>query len=198
MPLTIREAGPKDREALARSLAEAFLEEPVSIWAVPPERLRRPLLVRFFREYLRQHERYGTVWCDDDRMGAAIWSPPGESKMGIGDTIALVARVFHPRMIFRGPLLAWGGLAVERRQPAAQDFFYLAALGVSPAAQGRGLGSKLMAPAFELCDTDRVGAYLESSKPENIDFYNRHGFRVTGEQRLPRGPLIPLMYRKPN
>lgn len=193
----IREAGPDDRAQLAEALADALIDEPTTIWAIPDRQLRRPLLVKFFREYLRQHERHGLIWCDHALTGAAVWAPPGSARTGLGDSISLALAAFHRRMILRAPLLAWGAVTVERRQPKVQDFFYLGLLGVAPAGQGQGLGSKLMAPVLELCDADRVGAYLESSKPENIGFYARHGFRVTGEARLPRGPLVPLMYRKP-
>ena len=55
----------------------------------------------------------------------------------------------------------------------------------------------MMAPMLEGCDRDGVGAYLESSREENIDFYARHGFRVTGERRLPRGPRLWPMWRDP-
>ncbi len=44
------------------------------------------------------------------------------------------------------------------------------------------------APVLEQCDRDGVGAFLESSKERNIDFYARHGFKVLRELRLPRGP----------
>lgn len=196
-PGEVREAGAADRESLARSLADAFLDDPVSAWTIPPERLRRPVLIRFFREFLRQHERHDTVWCDDALGGAAIWAPPGKTKMGVIDSIALVSRVAHPRLVARGPLLALGALSVERLQPKSGGFFYLAALGVDPSRQGEGVGSRLIRPVLDICDEDRVGAYLESSKPENVDFYVRHGFRVVGEKRLPRGPLLPLMYREP-
>ena len=70
-------------------------------------------------------------------------------------------------------------------------------LGTDPAAQGRGLGSAVLRPVLEQCDRDGVGAFLESSKERNIDFYARHGFRVTSEIRLPRGPLMWQMWRDP-
>lgn len=193
----VREAELGDREALALAMARAFLDDPVAQWAIPPDRLRESVLIRFYREFLRQHERHNTVWCDEDRSGAALWSPPGKAKMGVIDTISLLTRVAHPRLWLRGPLLGWGALSVERLQPKGGRFFYLAALGVDPVRQGEGIGSRLIAPALAICDEDRVGAYLESSRPENVDFYSRHGFRVVGEKRLPRGPLLPLMYREP-
>jgi hypothetical protein len=50
---------------------------------------------------------------------------------------------------------------------------------------------------LEECDRDGIGAYLESSKESNIDYYARFGFRVTGTIRLPRGPLFWPMWRDP-
>lgn len=192
---TIREAEPADHPRLAESLAAAFHDDPVAAWAIPPEPLREPVLRAFFLEYLRQKQRYGTVWCDDELRGAAIWAPPGKAVMGPADTIALLRRVFRVRLAARGPMLAWGALAVERRQPAGGGFFYLVALGVDPSAQGEGLGSRLMAPVLELCDAEAVPAYLESSKESNVAYYARHGFRSTAAHRLPRGPAVHLMFR---
>jgi hypothetical protein len=52
-------------------------------------------------------------------------------------------------------------------------------------------------PALELCDRDGVPAYLEASKEDNVPFYARHGFRVTREIKLPRGPIMYAMWREP-
>jgi ribosomal protein S18 acetylase RimI-like enzyme len=105
--------------------------------------------------------------------------------------------LLHPRLAWRLPLVARGLLEVQRNHPADPPHWYLAVLGTDPSAQGRGLGSATLAPVLERCDADGVGAYLESSKERNIDFYARHGFRVTAELRLPRGPSVWPMWREP-
>jgi predicted GNAT family N-acyltransferase len=46
------------------------------------------------------------------------------------------------------------------------------------------------------CDAERVPAYLESSKPANVPFYERHGFRVVGELAIEHGPPIWRMLRE--
>ena len=97
----------------------------------------------------------------------------------------------------RLPTLYRGLRQVERTHPAAPRHFYLAVLGIDPPQQGRGLGSALLAPVLELCDGEAVHAYLESSKERNVDFYSRHGFRVTREIRLPKGPPMWGMLREP-
>jgi ribosomal protein S18 acetylase RimI-like enzyme len=86
---------------------------------------------------------------------------------------------------------------MERKHPKTPQHWYLAVLGTAPDAQGRGLGSAVLGPVLEQCDRDGVGAYLESSKERNIDFYARHGFRVLEELRLLRGPKMWKMWREP-
>jgi len=103
--------------------------------------------------------------------------------------------VLHPRLLARAPLIASGLVGVERRHPHQPPHWYLAVLGTDPPAQGQGLGSAVLAPVLAQCDADGVGAYLESSKERNIAFYARHGFRVTEELRLPRGPRVWAMWR---
>jgi GNAT superfamily N-acetyltransferase len=71
----------------------------------------------------------------------------------------------------------------------------LAAIGVRPEQQGKGLGTALLEPGLD--HTDRLGlpAYLESSNIRNVPLYERHGFEVTEEVELPSGPPIWLMWR---
>jgi ribosomal protein S18 acetylase RimI-like enzyme len=105
--------------------------------------------------------------------------------------------MLHPRLLRRAPLVGYALLGLERRHPPKPPHWYLATLGTDPAAQGRGLGTAVLAPVLEECDRDGVGAYLESSNESNLDYYSRFGFRVTEEVRLPRGPRVWLMWRDP-
>ncbi|HEY7456386.1 MAG TPA: GNAT family N-acetyltransferase, partial [Solirubrobacterales bacterium] len=139
----------------------------------------------------------GFVYTDESRRGAALWASPGNWRTTALQDLRIATAFAHPRHWLRGPLVARGLLGVERLHPPAPPHFYLATLGVEPPAQGQGLGSRLLQPVLEICDADGVPAYLESSKESNIAFYARHGFRVTGEHSLPRGPKFWTMWRSP-
>jgi ribosomal protein S18 acetylase RimI-like enzyme len=67
------------------------------------------------------------------------------------------------------------------REPHAHLVF----LGVSPAAQGRGVGSAILKQTLAPLDGAGVCGYLEATTPRNVGLYARHGFEVTGEFDLP-------------
>jgi PPOX class probable F420-dependent enzyme len=193
----IRETAAPDREALARSLADAFMDDPVARWSAPRDSLRWTCLRRFFGAYLSIRVPMGLVWNDSALAGVAIWAPPGRGVTTTPEALRLMSAFGHPGLWPRGPLVGYGLLSVEHLHPKSPDHLYLATLGVKPSEQGRGLGSLLLGPALELCDRDGLAAYLEASKESNIAFYARHGFRVTREIKLPRGPTMYAMWREP-
>ena len=155
------------------------------------------MLEQFNRERLRQLVGEEDVWTAPGSASAALWAPPGRWRTTAREDLALLRPLLHPRLISRMPLVVRGLLGVERAHPLQPPHWYLAVLGTEPAAQGQGLGSAVLAPVLEQCDRDGVAAYLESSKERNIAFYARHGFRVTRELHLPRGPTMWAMWRDP-
>ena len=75
--------------------------------------------------------------------------------------------------------------------------WYLAFVGTREADRGLGLASACIGAVTARCDVDGLGAYLESSDPDNVPLYERHGFVVTGEVAVDGGPTVPLMWRDP-
>jgi ribosomal protein S18 acetylase RimI-like enzyme len=196
-PPAIRRATAADVPALAGMLARAFMDDPVAGWAFRPDALRPAALERFQAIRLRQLMLDGEVWTAADHSCAALWAPPERWRSTLRQDAELLPCFGHPRLLARMPLVTVGWLGLERRHPSEPAHYYLAVLGTDPRHQGRGLGSMLMGPVLEQCDRDGVGAYLESSKERNIDFYARHGFRVLEPVRLLRGPTMWKMWRDP-
>ncbi|MGO9761975.1 MAG: GNAT family N-acetyltransferase [Solirubrobacteraceae bacterium] len=196
-PPELRRATPADVPALARMLARAFLDDPVATWAWRPDHLREKAFERFQLVRLRQLLADDEVWTTADLSAAALWAPPRRWRITWRDTAQFGRAFVHPRLLARLPLVAYGWHRLELEHPLRPAHWYLAVLGTEPAAQGRGLGSAVLGPVLEQCDRDGVGAYLESSKERNIDFYARHGFRVTDELRVLRGPPMWGMWRDP-
>jgi ribosomal protein S18 acetylase RimI-like enzyme len=195
-PPAIRRATSGDIPVLAAVLARAFFDDPVASWAWKPDALRMEALERFHATRMRQLIDHEEVWCSEDRACAALWAPPGHWHSSLRETAQIVPCFLRPRLFARLPLVALGWEKLERGHPR-EPHYYLAVLGTDPGAQGRGIGSAVLRGVLEQCDRDGVGAFLESSKESNIAYYTRHGFRVTEEVRLLRGPTMWRMWRDP-
>ena len=191
----VRNAEPRERAALAAMLARSFHDDPVMSWFFPDERRRTDHCRRFFAMRLRQLLPQGETYTVDGGAGAAIWALPERWRLGTWEDIRMGLALL-PALGRRVGLAVRGVELIERAHPR-EPHYYLAVLGTDPTAQGQGIGSALLQPVLGACDRDEIPAYLESSKERNIDFYARHGFRVTGEVHLPEGPPVWSMWREP-
>ncbi len=83
----------------------------------------------------------------------------------------------------------------DRVHPA-EPHWYLGIIGADPGRQGTGAGRAVMEHVLERADAEGTPAYLESSKEQNLSYYERFGFTVTSEERLPDGgPRFWPMWR---
>jgi GNAT superfamily N-acetyltransferase len=192
----VRRATPADVPVIAGSLARAFRDDPVFRWLFPLGHSRVARNEAFFDLELRHlHLRHNEVWTAQDGAAAALWDPPGTWKVPL-PTLARTGPRLLRLLGARTPIGLYGLTRVEARHPEVPHW-YLAILGTDPDHQGRGLASAALAPVLARCDAEGTAAYLETATPENVPFYERHGFAVTGEVTLPRGPYLWLMTRRP-
>jgi len=193
-PPGVRRVAHEDHARLAEVLARAFLDDPVTAYFYPSSRTRLRHARRFFRARLATLSRQEQVWTTEDLHGAALWSLPGQWRERARDSLRLLPSA--PGLLPHPVRAVKAVQVIEERHPPERHF-YLSVLGIDPAEQGRGLGSALLRPVLDLCDEERFGAYLESSKERNVDLYARHGFRVRERISLPDGPSLWLMWRHP-
>jgi ribosomal protein S18 acetylase RimI-like enzyme len=193
--MQIRSAHTADHPPLTSVLARAFDDDPIMRWVFPGSRTRDRYGEAFFRWSLWRCADQRVTWTTDDLVGAAIWALPDRWQVTLPQLGALVRWTWRG-VGWRAPRVLWGFGSIERVHPHDRHL-YLAVLGVDPARQGAGVGSALLAPGLELCDREGLPAYLETGKERNLAFYGRHGFRVTGQLRLPRGPAVWSMRRDP-
>jgi len=61
---------------------------------------------------------------------------------------------------------------------------HLGPIAVAPEAQGKGIGTALMNRYIEHLKQERAAGYLETDRPENVEFYKKFGFIVQREEQL--------------
>jgi GNAT superfamily N-acetyltransferase len=196
----VRAARRDEAALLGEVLADAFAEDPVFAWLIPPQLGGRDQRMRtFFTSMSRSYLRRGKpCYLTGDASAAALWAAPGAWAMPLSQVILEAA---PNALALRHRLLRAlrTQLQIERLHARqSRPHWYLGYLGTRRGRRGQGLGTQMLREVLTGLDTDGVPAYLESSNERNLPLYERNGFRVVGElQALAYGPTIWRMWREP-
>jgi ribosomal protein S18 acetylase RimI-like enzyme len=170
----------------------AFNADPTSRWLYPEPRQYLTYFPQFISIFGGKAFEHNTAYYIGDYVGAALWFPPGIEP----DAEPLVDLIQHSvveqKQADRLALLEQMG-----HHHPTESHWYLAILGVSPKQQGKGYGSALIQNILQECDRTQTPAYLESSNPSNVPFYERHGFEVIGTIQAGTSPMLFPMIRYP-
>ena len=203
MTINTRPAQKADITELSHVLGRAFYDDPVSIWIMPDDQTRAAHLRKFFAAITRHHHLAGggaEVASDGSTIGAAaLWDPPGRWKQSAREQLMMLPS-FLLGFGFRMSTGRKLGEMLERMKQhhPEEPHWYLAVLGSDTVVRGKGYGHALMRSRLDRVDAEHAPAYLESSKYQNIAYYQRFGFEVTGELVVPDGgPRLWPMWRAP-
>lgn len=179
MPVTIRPAAESDLPAISTLLGESFAEiESLAalVGGDPAQRLGR-MFGMWTKKFYLPHG-YVDVAEDQGRIvGVALWAYP-KRYMSLIDDIRLLPTYVK--------VLRWRLIPAARRELITGSYhpkeahWYLFAIGVAGAGQGKGTGSALLEHGLA-----RVGdgtVYLEAANSRAARLYQRFGF-------VPMGPL---------
>jgi GNAT superfamily N-acetyltransferase len=192
----VRDVTAIDTDPLAAVLGRAFADDPVWRWMFPRHPERMAAMFGMLLRHAHLPNGVNELAEQDGRiLAGALWDPPGRWRISVITQLRQFPGLL--RVMGNRTFAVLRGLAdIERAHPV-EPHWYLAILGTEPSAQGHGLGSMLLRSRLNRCDERRFPVYLESSKEDNVPYYERFGFRVTGELTLPDGPPIWPMWRDP-
>ena len=185
-------------EAVA-CLTAAFQEDPVLSYLFEDEEQRPLMLAAFFANRLasrNETDRLLVPSGSDARNAAALWEAPEKDSENDSSFNAVVAAgISLLGQDWISDRLA--NLRVLGEAKPKDRHWYLSFVGTRPESRGKGLASTLIESVTNICDQEKIPAYLESSNPDNVSLYESHGFRVIGEAVIKDGPKVPLMWRDP-
>jgi ribosomal protein S18 acetylase RimI-like enzyme len=171
----------------------AFSADPAARWLFPDSSKYLTHGRDFLSAFARKAFDHETAYYIEGWKGSACWLPPGIDPDE--DELISVLRRNVPEHIQEEVLSILEQTGKYR--PSDMPCWYLPVMGVDPIYQNRGLGSLLMQHALARINEDGITAYLESSNPSNIPFYERHGFEVMGKVQVGSSPVFHPMLRHP-
>ena len=164
------------RDAAARVLARAFITNPVNIAAFGA--LNFASNEAFFRAALAMMKGQKLVAVDGSLiLGVIHWVHSPKCQFSGAEKLRMIPPMVKGLGLLSSLKVGSWMSAWSKRDPA-EPHIHLGPIGVDPKAQGRGIGHRLMERYCEELDRAAVAGYLETDRPENLDFYKRFGFQV--------------------
>lgn len=168
------------------------------MWMMPDDSRRRRGLSRMFATMTRHHFLATGVAEVAHRGGAlsaaALWDPPGRWKHTRLEELLMMPGFLRAlgRRVTRGQQLA----ELMKKHHPEEPHWYLSVIGSDLTVRGGGFAQALLRSRLAHVDAEYAPAYLESSNPDNVGYYQRFGFEVTGEIAVPDGgPVMTAMWR---
>jgi len=192
----------RDVAAGAAELATAFAEYP-TFAVLFPNALRRPSdIAHVMRFFIHCGLLRGEVLATSGRLEAiSIWYRSPEASFGLETAIRAGALRLPLRLGWRSFMRfkLLGDTKQRQRHERMPDRCHLLdIIGVGPHHAGKGFATGLLEAKLAQLDSEGQSAYLETSDPRNIGYYNRFGFAVVSSYRsqdlesfcMLRGPVI--------
>jgi ribosomal protein S18 acetylase RimI-like enzyme len=188
----VRPGTAEDELAVAETLALALADDPVYrwMWHGDPEGTLGGL--RAWMRLVLARTR-GRVEVDvGGEAAAAIWVTP-EAPL-TGEDYGAVAGLLAQRIGDRaGSVMAV--LVLTAALIPDEPHRTLLYVGVRPAAQGRGLGARVVRPGLARADARHLPAVVTSTNPRNVSFYARLGFEPLGSVPIDQTATLQPMWR---
>jgi len=173
----MKKAEPTDKALIVEILCSSF-ENNLSVNYIVKQDANRCKRIAALMDYsFEMCNLFGNVWLSDDRKACALVLYPQLKKS------TLKAIVLDVKLILTA--IGIGGIkkALDReakiklKQPR-KAMAYLWFIGVDPAAQHEGVGSKLLQEVINEASNKQLPVYLETSTVKNLPWYERFGLKI--------------------
>jgi GNAT superfamily N-acetyltransferase len=202
--LRIRAATVDDMPRVSGTLANAFGLGQLADWVCPDLARRSSAYLVYARTLYALAIKCGHIevttgdvgLISDRPLGAAVWFPTPElvPDTTIDEDNDALMTAFGPEAFAR--LTTLDEEIAQRHR--ALGHVQLAYIGVQPGYQNQGIGSRLLDHHHTQLDAAGTVSFLVATSFGAHNLYQRHGYLVTEEFRLPEdGPVLWAMVRQP-
>jgi ribosomal protein S18 acetylase RimI-like enzyme len=182
----------QDKELVTTMLTQCFDDNKSVNYIIPQDRHRTRGILRLMEYSFDYCKLYGEVYISDDKQGCALIVYPQKIKTTLRSTLLDLRLIFRCIGLINLRKALQRETTIKKLHPR-EPFCYLWFIGVTPAAQQKGIGSTLLKELLAQCDQQKLPVYLETSVERNVPWYEQSGFTVY--HKLDLGYILYCMKR---
>ena len=172
-------------DVVAKTLADAFVKDPIFNWFMRTDGRRDAARYKMFKAIV---DLLGFDECQieiiENGAGVAVWVPyPGELNPPLSKEIKALPALVGASGLARLHRMVKMRATIKRYKENSPHT-YLWFLGVTPQSQGKGLGGKLLDACLTKIDEQGLVAALETATQSNVAFYQSRGFELVHEFQI--------------
>ncbi len=197
--MTVRHALRADLETVRDTLVDGFIEDPYFRWQYPDDSTYKKHAGEWFGLITEACFSRGHTYLVDDGAAAAIFIPP-DVQLAEDSAFARAATLLNEQLgeEMAMEVISVLGVMAEHEPADKGPHFQCVYIACRSASRGCGFGADAMRRVTQICDNEGIGAYLVSSNPKNVTFYEREGYRIIEDvYPIDGGPLMRPMWRDP-
>lgn len=204
MSSQLRSVRRSDIRRLSTFLGRAFADDPIMRYCFPDDATRERKVAWLQARGVAHGRLYGMAETTDDLAGVVVWFRPGERSMpvlgGLRSGLIWVPCRLGPTALLR---LARYYSSKKRLRASCVDreHWYLFLVAADPERHGENVGGRLIEGGLSRIDRKPKPCYLETTREENIAYFERFGFEVRGKEEVTTdggrpGPVVWGMVRE--
>ncbi|OFK02682.1 hypothetical protein HMPREF2835_05645 [Actinomyces sp. HMSC072A03] len=178
----------------AQIFADAFANDPSCRAMFPSEKACRKLMAADVTLGLKIGYISTLDVAIDQQTGRVIGALTSQSPNGKVNKVRNTLLDLFERLTPNGRRERFHEQKVEAFRPR-EKHWYLRTLAASPAARGKGVGSKLLRHRLDLIDSNPTPVFLESTPPASQRLYKRFGFETVADVDTLPGIRVYAMIR---
>ncbi len=182
----------------AEIFAKAMMNDELHVFFFPDQASRFEKLVYLYEFKLELQYRKCIV-TSRKLEGLAIWEKPGQQHSGLSlsemfNGLKLIWQCGIVSLIKMIKYQTWA--SKTRDKLINQPYWYLDVVIVNPEHQGKGFASQLIKPILLEAEKNHQEVYLETQNKNNILIYDKYGFSLIKEIKLPNTDIIQYCMKK--
>ncbi|MBI5541072.1 MAG: GNAT family N-acetyltransferase [Bacteroidia bacterium] len=170
----------KDKSHIVNILTKVFDDNNSVNYVIKQDNKREQRIKKLMEYSFDICYLFGNVYLSEDRNACALTLFPDKQKTTLKTILLDLKLAYSSIGLTRIKKVQDRNSKIKNSYPK-EPIFYLWFIGVNSTVQSKGIGSSLIKDLIKESEITKRPIYLETSMQKNIEFYNKHGFKVYKE-----------------